>query len=30
VAERFRTIALDVKSALFNFDDDQVFDTKPR
>lgn len=25
VAERFRTIALDVKSALFNFDEDQVF-----
>ena len=30
VAERFRTIALDVKSALFNFDDDQVFDTRAR
>lgn len=30
VAERFRTIALDVKSALFNFDDDQVFDTNTR
>jgi hypothetical protein len=25
VAERFRTIALDVKSALFNFEDDDVF-----
>jgi hypothetical protein len=30
VAERFRTIALDVKSALFNFEEDQVFDTGPR
>lgn len=30
VAERFRTIALDVKSALFNFDDDQVFAAKTR
>lgn len=26
VAERFRTLALDVKSAIFNFDDDAVFD----
>lgn len=30
VAERFRTIALDVKSALFNFDDDEVFVTTAR
>jgi hypothetical protein len=28
VAERFRTIALDVKSALFNFEEDQVFIAK--
>ncbi|HWE44187.1 MAG TPA: hypothetical protein VG432_16925 [Gemmatimonadaceae bacterium] len=30
VAERFRTIALDVKSALFNFEEDQVFSTGSR
>jgi hypothetical protein len=30
VAERFRTIALDVKSALFNFEEDQVFESGPR
>jgi len=30
VAERFRTIALDVKSALFNFDDEQVFSAGSR
>ena len=28
VAERFRTIALDVKSTLFNFDENQVFSAK--
>jgi hypothetical protein len=28
VAERFRTIALDVKSALFKFEEDQVFSAK--
>jgi hypothetical protein len=28
VAERFRTIALDVKSSLFNFEDNQVFAAK--
>ena len=27
---KFRTIALDVKSALFNFDEDQVFNTGSR
>ena len=29
VAERFRTIALDVKSALFNFEEKQVFADRP-